>query len=184
MTIGVDTLAKRLGMAVHVSPLRFRLRALRDRFPSRTAKVLEDWLIDEANARGARVVSRANREGDGFVAPPIETLSNEELVVGLCQIQCIDRPQILRLAAQLISRRAVDCARLCLAAERERVGRILAELAKQALRVEPDHDLWRDLQAGLGNQAPLRDSLLHWTRLAEPVLKDGRVNAAAWRLVA
>jgi hypothetical protein len=176
-------LAQRLGTTVHVSPLRFRLERLRAAWPSATAACLEDWLVDVANARGVRVVERPGAPAD-FTAPPADTLSAEDLVVAICQLQCLDRPQMVRLAAQLISRAAVDVPRLALVARRERVERVLAALADAALRVAPTHPTWRALAALFRDAAPLRDVILHWTRLAEPIMIPGRPNAAGWRLVA
>ena len=177
-------LADRLGQTVHVSPLRFKLERLRCAYPSDGAKELEDWLVDVANARGARIVERNPPVSPGFTPPGTETLSHEELVAAICQTQCLDRPQMLRLAAQLISRGAADVSALRLVAERERVGRILGELARQALKVDREHGAWRAVLEAFGSEPPLREPILHWTRLAEPVMKDGRCNAAAWRLVA
>jgi hypothetical protein len=85
---------------------------------------------------------------------------------------------MLRLAAQLISRRAVSPDTLLALAERERVRPILAELARQPLRVDGTHPLWQWLAQRLGDEKPLHDRLLHWTRLAKPVMKDGCCNAA------
>lgn len=160
------------------------LQRLRQEFPSATAECLEDWLVDVANARGARVVVRPTPAPAEFSPPPAGVLSNEELVVGICQLQCLDRPQMLRLAAQLISRGAVEEARLCLVARQERVGRVLVELARQALRVAPQHALWRRLLEEFGDEPPLRDTLLHWTRLAEPIMAAGRGHTGEWKLVA
>ncbi len=145
------------------------------------AHVLEDWLVDLANARGARIVTRS---ADSILCPDESGLSNEELVVGILLPQNLDRPQMLRLAAQLISREAVQFRELRLLARQERIERILAALARQALRVAPDHVLWRKIDAAFGHQKPLRSSLLHYTRMAEPVPVGGRVNAERWSLVA
>jgi len=179
-----EILARRLGKTVHVSPLRFKLQRLAVQFPAEQAEYLEDWLIDLANARGARIVRRSIDRKNEYIAPAEQFVSNEELVVGICQLQCLDRPQMLRLAAQLISRNAVQLSRLKLLAEQERIGPILAELAKQALRVEPTHPLWRKIQETFHDEQPLKEPLLHWTRLAEPVMEHGRCNAERWRLVA
>lgn len=178
--VSESTLATRLGCTVHVSPLRMKLCRL-FRAGHGNAHVLEDWLVDVANARGARIVTRSS---DSILLPGESVLSNEELVVGILLPQNLDRPQMLRLAAQLISREAVQFRELRLLAMQERIERILAELARQALRVAPDHVLWRKLDAAFGNQKPLRSPLLHYTRMAEPVPMDGRVNAKRWSLVA
>lgn len=176
-------LARRLGITIHVSSLRFKLVSLRKQYPSRDTACLEDWLIDLANARGARVISR-DVSGDGsFAPPPEESLSNSELVVAICQPQCLDRPQMLRLAAQLISRRAVKFEELKLVARRERSERILAEMARQALKVDPAHEIWREIFEVFGREARLREPIIHWTRLAQPIMNAGRCNASGWRLV-
>jgi hypothetical protein len=184
MTTAQPTLAQRMGKSVHVSPLDHKLQRLCSMFPSSEVSCIEDWLVDVANARGCRVVERSHSPNWSFAEPPAEVLSNEELVVAICQLNRLDRPQMLRLAAQLISRRAVDLLPLQLAAKRERCEPILGELAKQALRVDHDHDLWLRIAEVFPIRKPLREPLLHWTRLAEPIMAGGRYNAESWRLVA
>jgi hypothetical protein len=178
-----EILARRLGKTVSVSPLRFKLKRLAAQFPVAQAEGLEDWLIDLANARGARIVIRDIDGQHDAPLPNDQLVTSEELVVGLCQLQSLDRPQILRLAAQLISRGDVRFQRLKHLAEQERIGCILAELAIQALRVDPTHLLWRSIQEAFQHERPLKERLLHWTRLAEPVMQHGRCNAERWRLV-
>jgi hypothetical protein len=178
------TLARRLGKTVHVSPLRMRLARLQEQFPCKGCATIEDWFVRVANARGARVVVPPSDDASSFVAPPECVFSNEELVVAICQANCLDRPQMLRLAAQLVSRGAVDTDRLRLVADRERAQPVLAELAKLALRIDPGHAVWQRIRALYVNIPPLHEPLLHWTRLAEPVMGRGRCNAEGWRLVA
>ena len=178
------TLGQRLGKTAHVSPLRFALSRLRERYPCAWARCTEDWLLATANARGACVVVPARPPDPDFIPPDQSELSNEDLVVAICQLQGLDRPQLLRLAAQFVSRRVVDVDRLRLVAERERVEPVLAELARQALKVDPEHPTWQTLHDVFRNVRPLTEPLLHWTRLAEPVMRNGRCNAEAWRLVA
>jgi hypothetical protein len=175
------TLAKRLGRTCHVSPWRMKLDRLWRRNPG-SAEVLEDWLVDVANSRGARIVTRSAPEN--FVnGPDLSELTNEGLVVGLLLPQNRDRPQMLRLAAQLISRQAVDFGELAWLATRERVGFALAEVARQACKVEPSHPLWRRIREKFATEKPPRSPLTHFTRLAQPVMKNGRVNAEKWVLV-
>src|ERR1035437_3938011 len=128
------TLGSRLGLTVHVSALRIRLETLRQRYASATAACLEDWLLDVANRRGARIVVREPPAPDSFTPPPPEEFAQEELVVAICQLQGQDRPQLLRLAAQLISRGELDFTALARAARRERVGPVLNAMAKEALK--------------------------------------------------
>ncbi len=177
-------LARRLGTTTHISPLRMKLERLSRRIPSAGALCTEDWLVDIANDRGARIVYRENRLANATVGVSESDLATEELVVGICQLQCLDRPQMLRLAAQLISRQSLNIQRLCLIAERERAGIVLAELARQALHVNPHHEAWRTIADRFSSARAPRDSILHWTRLAEPIMKNGRCNAQSWSLVA
>ena len=176
-------LAQRLGKTVHVSPLRFKLERLRREFPCAPCMCVEDWLVVIANRRDAFVVSPPFDIDAGFEAPSRESLSDEELIVGICYLGCLDRPQILRLAAQLISRAAIDVEQLCLIARRERVDPILAELSRQALKVAPEHAAWLDIQRAFDKEPPPREPVLHWSRLAQPIMNDGRYNARTWKLV-
>lgn len=178
-----NTLAQRLGISCHVSVLRFKLIRLAKKYPSRSPASLEDWLVDVANARGARVIVPSIAIHN-FSPPPEEELSNEELAAAICQPQGLDNPQILRLAAQLISAQLVNVGELRRVAERERIERVLAELARQALRVEPTHAAWRTILSFFGNEPPFCEPLLHWTRLAVPVMEPQGVNTSRWRLVA
>jgi hypothetical protein len=178
------TLAERLGKTVHVSALRFKLADLQGRYPSASACCVEAWLLRVANARNARIVTPPDGVEAGFRPPPLAEFPNEELVAAICHLQNQDTPQLLRLAAQLVSRGVVTPSRLRLVAERERVGIVLAELARQALKVDPHHDQWQQILRMFEKEMPPRDPLLHWSRLANPIMKDGRCNAAEWRLVA
>lgn len=145
---------------------------------------MEDWLIDVANARGANVVSREGlQDADSFTPPPDAELSNSELVVAICQPHCLDRPQMLRLAAQLVSRKAIDIQDLIRVARRERCGRILGEMARQALKVDPRHEAWLEIQRAFAHEPGLGEPVIHWSRLAWPVMRNGRCNASDWRLV-
>lgn len=179
-----NLLAKRLGVTCHVSPLRFRLADLQSRHPSEGSTCLEDWLLDVANARGADFVIRWPPPSSHFEPPVSGDLSNEELVTAICQPHNLDRPQMLRAAAQLISAGAVHAERLVQWARRERAERILAELARQALHVEPAHATWRTLATLLQDAATLREPIVHWTRLAVPIPDARGCNAIGWRLVA
>lgn len=178
------TLADRLGVTTHVSPLRRKVERLAHQYPIADAVCLEDWLLDVANARGATVVSRSLDKLRGSQeSPPPAVLSNSELVAAICLPHNLDRPQWLRAAAQLISRGDIDPDELTLIAKRERLGNILAELAKQALRVAPDHQIWQRFANPDQSQPPLRDSLIHWTRLAKAVGARPTAGTPQWKLV-
>lgn len=177
------TLGRRLGKTTHVSVLRYKIGRLMTRYPSSTATCPEQWLLDVAIGRDARIVRRPNPPRD-FVPPDETTFSNTELIVALCQLQCLDEPQLLRPAAQLVSRGAFDCGELKRLAEMERVVPVLGELARLALRVEPDNQNWQAVAGLFPRKVALREPLIHWSRLAEAVPRDGRVNAESWKLVA
>ncbi len=173
-------LGERLGMAIHQSPLRFKILRLMAR--TGFGGSAEDWLVAVANERGWRVV---------FPAVPIpihpptpEEFSDEELAAGLCLLQSLDRPPLLRLAAQGISRGRLNMPRLLRLAEMERLTPILRAIGEQALRVEPRHPVWLAVMTALPSGPALREPLVHWTRLAEPIMLPGRPNPTGWKLVA
>ena len=156
-------------------------------YPSNGTATLEEWLVDVCNGRGAKVITRSLpdlQKGERYPSPPLDRFSNAELIVACFQPNCIDHPQLLRPAAQLISRGDVDLKTLLLMATRERSDRVMAEIARQALKVDSQHTLWLAIHDALDGTQPLRDTIIHWTRLAEPVMEKGKPNAQGWRLVA
>ena len=178
------TLGDRLGLTVHVSAFRMRVESLAKRFPSSTAACLDDWLLDVANCRGARIIIREPPAPADFMPPPKDIFTQEELVVAICMLQGLDRPQLLRLAAQIISRNEFNLVALARVATRERVGPVLNAMAKEAIKVAPEHPAWSFLARTFAGAAYPHDVVMHWTRLAQPIMSNGRVNAASWRLVA
>ena len=179
-----STLVQRLGVTMHVSPLRVRLANIMRAFPSSGAQCLEDWLLDVANARGACFVTRWPPANVDFVPPPLILLSNEELVVAICQPHNLDRPQMLRAAAQLVSMQAVNGDVLLATSCRERADLVLADLARQTVHVSPEHILWRKICNALAGLPAPRSPIIHWTRLAVPIPDERGCNAIAWKLVA
>lgn len=141
--------------------------------------------MDVAHARGARVVHRGGDQGPvDFIPPTPSVFPNEELVVSICQLQRKDQPQRLRLAAQLVSRGSVNIRRLLLLARRERTDVVLGEMARQALKVEPEHNVWQQIAEAFTPRHILRSPVVHWQRLAWPVVTTGRrMNAQRWELV-
>ena len=184
MMPGCSTLAQRLGVTVHVSPLRVRLAKIMREFPSAGAQCLEDWLLDVANARGAWFVTRWPSASPDFTPPVLTTLNNEELVAAICQPNNLDRPQMLRAAAQLVSMQAVNGDVLLATSHRERADLVLAELARQAVHVAPDHLVWRKICHSLSGLPTPRSPIMHWTRLAVPIPDKRGCNAISWKLVA
>jgi hypothetical protein len=175
------TLAARLGMTVHQSPLRFALERIRAQ--SRLAEAsLGDWLLVIANSRGAHVVSLERSKAQLALLPPVEVVSNEDLVGGLCLTVLEDRPHLLRPAAQLISRGVVDVARLKRIALRERLEAVLGSMAREALRIDPAHQAWQQLATAFPQRPPREEPVIHRTRLARPIFINGRPNVATWEL--
>jgi hypothetical protein len=84
----------------------------------------------------------------------------------------------------MISRGAIDLPKLLLLSKRECASRILANLAIQALKAAPSHPGWIAISKELQPAAPLRENVIHWTRLAEPVMKPRGPHNGEWRLVA
>jgi len=151
-----------------------KLRRLMARDSGLDVSCIEDWLLDVANFRGVRSVSRPCEQlCSTWSAPGKDEFSNAELVIAICQPHNLDRPQWLRAAAELISRQDVELKDLVFLAKRERCTRVLAELSRQALIAEPDHPLWKDLSEEFQDARPLSDSLVHWTRLTSK-RADGR----------
>ena len=177
------TLADRMGVTVHESPLRFKIRRLMRLYRAPASCSIEDWLIELANRRGARVVFRPDSMPPTVRFPGSEELTEEELVVALCQMNCLDRPQMLRLAAQMISRNECDSGKLLRLMRMERATRVFKQLAKQALKVDSAHPAWLALQNALRNERELSQPLLHWTRLAEPLFAPRTANPIGWKLV-
>jgi len=155
------TLAQRVGISAAESPLYWKLRRLSRRYASVGADTVETWLVDVANSRGAFVVRRKELP-PGFSVPE-DVLTIEELVVGLILPRLADEPQILRLAAQFVSRGRLDKERLLAIAKREGALRILRNIAEQALRTEPEHLVWRYIAQATTAVEPLRDNVLHWS---------------------
>ena len=86
-----ETLACRLGVTAHCSPLEMQLVRLSQKYPLKDAECLENWLMAVAHARGARVARRVFQMEDPV--PSSNELSNEEVVVGICLPSLADRPK-------------------------------------------------------------------------------------------
>ena len=177
-----QTLAQRLGITAPASVLLWKLRRLRREHPVADAGDLESWLVELAHSRGFHAIQR--RPMALAPAVSLEALSNEELVVALLHPALRDEPQLMRPAAQIISRGEVDTAKVTALAQQESASRILANLAMQALKAAPSHLGWNAISTHLQNVAPWRDKVIHWTRLAEPVMKPRGPHNGEWRLVA
>ncbi len=178
------TLAGRMGVSVHQSPLRFKIQRWLEPARERSRITPEEWLVELANRRGATVVFRQQEAPMGIRWPDPDEFSDEELVVALSQLNRVDQPQLLRLPAQLISRGRLDLDLLLRLARMERAARTLKELATQALKVEPNHPAWRRIAEAFSGEKPFAEPLIHWSRLAEPLFAAGKANPIGWKLVA
>ena len=138
------TLAQRVGISATESPLYWKLQRLSRQYPSDGARNVETWLVDVANSRGALIVRRKELS-PGFSVPE-DVLTIEELVIGLILPRLEDEPQILRLAAQFVSRGRLDTGRLVAIARREGALRIQTH---QRVRVKA-----RYLRGSLGRTGP------------------------------
>jgi hypothetical protein len=177
-----QTFAARLGITANASVLRRRILRLMKEFPADEDAGVEAWLMELANLRGARSVQRRLDRMPAWIPPSVTALSDEELTAALLLPETADHPQLIRLAAQFISRGALELPGLIQLARRERLERILAELARGALQAEPEHAAWRTLFNAFHGERPFRVPVIHWTRLAEPVMLPGEPNAHGWRL--
>lgn len=169
-------------MTCHTSPLRYKVERIMSSANCSERLSIEDWLVDLANARGARVVFRQINAITSEL-PDKNTFSDEELVVALCQLNCVDRPQMLRLAAQLISRDQLNLIVLLHLATIERAAPVLKGLADQALKVDSQHATWSAIHRALKQEKNLPEPLLHWTRLAEPQFIPRTTQQTGWTLV-
>lgn len=181
MSHAAITLGERLGLTRHESPLRHRVRRLMRAGADRDMTE-EDWLAGVAYHRGLRVVFPPDEILRVVRDPGADLFPDEELVTAICLLPSRDQPQILRLAAQRISRGGLDLERLARLTRMERTEPVLRELCAQALKVEPNHPEWRALHALLPETPPLREPLVHWTRLAEPIMNYPRLKVSGWRL--
>jgi hypothetical protein len=176
------TLGKRLGVITHISPLRMKVVRLMRQYPAPGKQPLpEDWLVDVAISRGLRQFVRDTAEGQPFTPPSADEFPLHELIVALCYTGGLDRPQMVRMAGLLISRFDVDLRALKQLAVMERVELVIAELARAALRCDPQHPRWRDLEETFSQQPAPRSPVIHWSRLAEPITGPFH-RIEGWRL--
>lgn len=177
------TLAKRLGCTVHISPLEMKLRRMRLKYSNSSGDTLDEWLVDICNARGYYAIFRPGVKVEEFDYPCDSELPDEELVASLLLLSRIDEPRILRLASQIISRAQIYSSVFFHLVEMERLQRQVKMLARQALKVSPGHSIWGAIYERFQDVPDFSDSLIHWTRLAEPQMEPGKVGAKTWSLI-
>lgn len=177
------TLAKRLGCTVHISPLEMKLRRMRLKYSNSSGDTLDEWLVDICNARGYYAIFRPGVKVAEYDYPGESELMDEELAASLLLLSRVDEPRILRLASQIISRAEIYPATFSRLVEIERLQRQVKMLARQALKVSPHHSTWASIYKRFQDASDFSDSLIHWTRLAEPQMEPGKVGAKTWNLI-
>jgi hypothetical protein len=151
-------LARRLGDAVHVSPLLNKIRQL-SRCPEDR---VGEWLLKCAVGRGA---SHYERDFPTELPPDHTELGDEEIAVALCLGQHPYNSTFIRAAAQLLSSPTTDAVRLARLAVMERVEPVLLYIASVAARFAPDAQPWAYLLQHLPQRLPCPpDALPHWSR--------------------
>jgi hypothetical protein len=154
----VETLAKKLGDAAHVSGLAIRLARM-----SGAGQRLGEWLLKIAVERGAR---HYQRDFDPLLPPDNPTIADEEIGVALCLGLLPYKLDNLRAAAQLLSSPSVDPILLRRLAVHERCEPVLIHIASIAERFAPSLEPWAYLREHLPpRRVPRTDALPHWTRL-------------------
>jgi hypothetical protein len=143
-------LARRLGDAVHVSPLLHKICQMSGCPEER----IGEWLLKCAVRRGASHYERDFPE-----------LNNEELAVALCLGQHPYNSTFIRAAAQLLSSPSTDAPKLARLAVMERVEPTLLHIAAVAARFAPGAPPWSYLLHHLPRRLECPpDALPHWSR--------------------
>ena len=151
-------LARRLGDAVHVSPLLHKVCQMSGCPEAR----IGEWLLKCAVCRGA---SHYERDFPDDLPPDDSELNNEELAVALCLGQHPYNSTFIRAAAQLLSSPSTDAPKLARLAVMERVEPTLLHIAAVAARFAPEAPPWSYLLHHLPQRlACPPDALPHWSR--------------------
>jgi len=177
-----QTLAQRPSITAPSSVLLWKVRRLLRDHPATDARDVASWLVELAHSRGFHAIQ--SRPAALPLAGSQESLSNAELAIALLHPALRDEPQLMRPAAPIISRGGISVALLITLADQESATRILANLAAQALKAAPSQEGWNAIATHLNTAAPLSENVIHWTRLAGPVMKPRGPHNGEWRLVA
>lgn len=165
-----DTLAKKLGTSVHLSPLIQKAKRLGLVEPSD----LEEMAI----ARGLTYYGKTSTR-----TLDLECLSIEELVIALMSPTLPYSLQRLRMAGALLGAKNLSADRLVKLARMERCESTLRYIAEMAAQVEPMHVFWLSLLERLPASPPAPpDVLPHLTRLVtySGLDRTGRVRQMQW----
>jgi hypothetical protein len=151
----MPTLAEKLGMTLHASPLLQKAK----RFGLHSPELLESLAV----ARGCWHY----RSPDLIRAPeiPESDFSNEELAIALLSPCLSYSPHTIRVGAAMLGATGNDLAVLARLAVAEGCVAPVRYIAGAALRFEPDNPFWQQLLDSLPEAPPVRDGVMpHPTR--------------------
>ncbi len=150
-----ETLAHRLGMTAHVSPLLMKARRLGLRVP-------EDlWVL--AVQRGCRHYTQRNEPEVELV--DAERFTNEELAMSLLNIAAPYDPHTIRCGAAMLGAPGNEPARLARLAKWERSELVVRYVAECGERFEPFNPFWKELLSLLPvTEVPKSGVMPHPTR--------------------
>ena len=169
----VPTLASKLGMAPHLSLLRWVAR--------KHGLATETDLLDEAVARGCFHFMRAAK-------PPVirvaeADLSYEALAVAMLSVANPWDQWLIRAGAMLLSHPENDVHRLAVYARWERCESIVRSVAESGARYEPMNPFWKELLDLLPDAVDCPDGVLpHHSRYVSIPGKigPGKMGSPVW----
>jgi hypothetical protein len=168
-----ETLARKLGTTEHLSCLRQTAR----RYGLRTPKDL----MDEAVARGCFHYLQSHEPPHQRVS---ETeFSNEQLALALLSIANPYDPWQIRIGAMMLGAEGNNPATVARNAVYERSESVVCNIARAALRYEPENPFWKQLLAALPNVPDVREGILpHHTRFVSMpgLIGPGKMGKPVW----
>lgn len=172
-----ETLAHRLGMTAHVSPLLMKAAMLGFDSPEK--------LEGLARKRGLRYYSDpAGTVSEDTVEYRTEgDLSNEELAICLLSICFPYSQQRIRMGGAMLSAEGNSASGIAKLAVEEHSERVVHYIASLGNRVEPDNPFWSKLLNLLPDfEAPRPDLLPHLTRFVAMTgfTRNGRETVMQW----
>ena len=153
---GMDkpTLAQKLGMTVHLSPLLHKARRL-----GLGQRELEVLVVQ----RGCRHYSDGSEPKEPVATE--EEFSNEELAMALLSICQPYDPHTIRCGAAMVGAKGNDPRRLAWLAKLERTEVPLRYVAEAGRKFEPANRFWEQLLAGMPDVPPPKPGVMpHPTR--------------------
>ena len=172
-----ETLAQRLGMTAHVSPLLMKAAKLGLDSPEK--------LEGLARMRGLRYYSEpaGTVSEDAVQYRTGEGLSNEELAICLLSICFPYSQQRIRMGGAMLSAEGNSASGIAKLAVEEHSERVVHYIASLGNRVEPDNSFWSELLSLLPEiEVPRPDLLPHITRFVAMTgfTRNGRETVMQW----